>query len=453
VLEVMGNGVFFDHWSNPYSASGPFADSANPGSVAVGAIDPPAGTTIATYSSRGPTNDGRVKPDLAAASCVTSRSMSFVAPGHCFNGTSAASPAVAGAAATVRGAGVASTPTGVAGYLRSSTVDRGAAGADHTYGNGELILGPPPVPATANDDLADAWPARLGNYTALTGAATHEASEPQHAGSAGAKSVWFRFTAPWSGTFVFDTSGSAFDTLVGAYAGDTYPLTVVASDDDGGAGTASRVTVAATQGTTYRIVVDGKGAAGGLATLAVGATAVCPSAFADVAPTGPFCPSVTWASGVGVTVGYADGTFGPVAPVSRQAMVAFLRRLAGSPAVPDDAPTFSDVAPSSPFYDDVRWAAAAGVTTGFSDDTFRPTAPVSRQALAAFLFRMAGEPADAPPVTTTFWDVAPTSPFLDAISWVTGSGIASGYSDGSFGPTTTVSRQAMTAFLWALAAA
>jgi hypothetical protein len=140
-LEFMVNGTGLEYWQNPFSAAAPMVDSASSGMLAVGAIDPLAGTTIASYSSWGPTNDGRVKPDLSAASCFSGTTS---APG-CFNGTSAATPAAAGAGALVLGAGLASTPAQLKTYLMSSTVDRGAAGTDNTYGKGELILPNPPA--------------------------------------------------------------------------------------------------------------------------------------------------------------------------------------------------------------------------------------------------------------------------------------------------------------------
>jgi hypothetical protein len=70
----------------------------------------PSGITIAPYSSQGPTNDGRVKPDISAVACVNSASY---APG-CFNGTSASTPVVAGAVALAWAGGAAGTPAGIA---------------------------------------------------------------------------------------------------------------------------------------------------------------------------------------------------------------------------------------------------------------------------------------------------------------------------------------------------
>ncbi|MCC5953242.1 MAG: S-layer homology domain-containing protein [Acidimicrobiia bacterium] len=53
--------------------------------------------------------------------------------------------------------------------------------------------------------------------------------------------------------------------------------------------------------------------------------------------------------------------------------------------------TFPDVPDTNPFHDDIDWMADAGITGGFADGTFRPTDNVSRQAMAAFMRRLAGQ--------------------------------------------------------------
>jgi hypothetical protein len=70
-------------------------------------------------------------------------------------------------------------------------------------------------------------------------------------------------------------------------------------------------------------------------------------------------------------------------------------------------PTFSDVPESHPFYDDVEWMAAAGITTGFDDGTYRPTQPVTRQAMSAFMRRLYDFQEDFAAATGS--DPAPTS--------------------------------------------
>ena len=116
----------------------------------------------------------------------------------------------------------------------------------------------------ANDAFASAI-ALTGAAGSLNGtnvAATKETGEPNHAGNAGGASVWYRWTAPASGTVALTTVGSTFDTTMAVYTGTAVGgLTPVASNDDennGGGVYTSRIpamTVAA--GTTYRIAIDG----------------------------------------------------------------------------------------------------------------------------------------------------------------------------------------------------
>ena len=85
----------------------------------------------------------------------------------------------------------------------------------------------------------------------------------------------------------------------------------------------------------------------------------------------------------------------PSAAVSRQAMSAFMYRLAGEPMfVPPVTPTFADVPTSNSFYLEVEWMAEEGITTGFptSPPTYQPAAAVSRQAMSAFMRRLAEGP-------------------------------------------------------------
>ncbi|MCX7619215.1 MAG: S8 family serine peptidase [Acidimicrobiales bacterium] len=165
VLEYMVNASAFEYWQSPYSAASPMGDSSNPGLMSVGAIDPALGTTIAYYSSQGPTNDGRIKPDVSAPSCL--QSYSYPSP-DCFNGTSAAAPAAAGAAAVVLGSGVVgNVPLHITTFLRSSVIDRGAPGPDNVYGRGEIRLPDPPPPSTGR--YTPVTPARIVDSRDNTG--------------------------------------------------------------------------------------------------------------------------------------------------------------------------------------------------------------------------------------------------------------------------------------------
>src|SRR5215468_2610932 len=88
----------------------------------------------------------------------------------------------------------------------------------------------------ANDDFANAW-LLVGKAASTNGnsnAGTKETGEPNHAGLVGGRSVWFNWVAPTNGATRLDTSGSAFNTLLGVYAGSAVgSLTLVASNDNG----------------------------------------------------------------------------------------------------------------------------------------------------------------------------------------------------------------------------
>ena len=172
-------------------------------------------------------------------------------------------------------------------------------------------------------------------------------------------------------------------------------------------------------------------------------------AFADVVPGQAFHTEIQWLADAGLSNGTTAGgqtLFYPASAMSRQAMAAFMYRYAGADWVPDEGTqTFDDVAPGDDFYVEIEWMAENRLAGGYEDGTFGATLPVSRQAMAAFLHRLAG---DAPAGTPAFTDVGAGHPFAEAIAWLDESDIADGYADGSFGPALAISRQAMAAFLF-----
>jgi hypothetical protein len=114
---------------------------------------------------------------------------------------------------------------------------------------------------TTNDQFANrAQIASAGDtVTASNTTATKESGEPDHGSDPGGKSMWWTWTAPSSGLVSVSLDGSSFDTTLGIYRGSAVnSLTSVAQDNDGGAGSSSRVIFAASAGVTYQIAVDGK---------------------------------------------------------------------------------------------------------------------------------------------------------------------------------------------------
>jgi hypothetical protein len=174
--------------------------------------------------------------------------------------------------------------------------------------------------------------------------------------------------------------------------------------------------------------------------------------FRDVSTGNPFYADILWMADNEITTGYTDGTYRPVSIVTRQAMSAFMYRLAGEP--PFDAPgtpSFTDVGPSNQFYDEIEWMAAEEISTGYDDHTYRPSWQVTRGAMSAFMYRLAGEPEFVDPVTPSFSDVAPDFAFYSEIEWMNAEEITTGHGDGTYRAGAGVSRQAMSAFMHRLA--
>ena len=109
------------------------------GAVSVGAVyyDHYNLGRIADYSSRGPTLDGRIKPELVAPTGVSTVSYS---DRNGYHGTSAAAPHVAGAAALIKSANPSYSRDQLWDALIESTVDIGTRGQDNTFGHGKLVL-------------------------------------------------------------------------------------------------------------------------------------------------------------------------------------------------------------------------------------------------------------------------------------------------------------------------
>ncbi len=139
---IVGSGVGpFEH----AVAAGSIADpAASPDAFTVGAVCS-AGNAPEAFSSRGPTLDGRTKPDISGHDSLSTMTFGrFAGCGIGFSGTSAAAPSVAGAAALVQQALPGRPPEATRAFLESRAIDLGAPGRDNTFGAGALALGAPP---------------------------------------------------------------------------------------------------------------------------------------------------------------------------------------------------------------------------------------------------------------------------------------------------------------------
>ena len=137
-LTYWGTGSL-EHATGSGSITNP-AESANPGMLAVGAAPFYDINTIEPFSSRGPTPDDRIKPDIVGVDCAASVTYEHYVRrdngrGCWFAGTSQASPHVAGLAALVRQRFPDFTAEQVAAYLKNTAEPRGAV-PNNTWGHG-----------------------------------------------------------------------------------------------------------------------------------------------------------------------------------------------------------------------------------------------------------------------------------------------------------------------------
>jgi len=137
-------------YATPYGSIGAVLPACSPFVLTVGAVNWHTGW-LETYSSRGPSHQGLLKPELVAPDHVQTQttgatleiSGAFIGG---FEGSSAAAPHVAGAALLVKQAFPAFGPAELRDYLMEHAIDRGVPGADMEFGAGIVCLPPPPQP-------------------------------------------------------------------------------------------------------------------------------------------------------------------------------------------------------------------------------------------------------------------------------------------------------------------
>ncbi|WP_432393377.1 S-layer homology domain-containing protein [Pseudarthrobacter sp. L19] len=182
--------------------------------------------------------------------------------------------------------------------------------------------------------------------------------------------------------------------------------------------------------------------------------------FKDVAPGAQFSSEISWLASRGISTGWDEGngntSYRPLTPVNRDAMAAFMYRLANKPAftAPPVSP-FEDMTTSTQFYKEVTWLADRKISTGWTNGTvssYRPVSSVNRDAMAAFLYRLAGKPDFTPPATSPFTDVATDNQFYKEITWLAAQKISTGWDEGNgkatYRPLQSVNRDAMAAFMF-----
>ncbi|MGO4192206.1 peroxidase family protein [Arthrobacter sp. YAF17] len=236
----------------------------------------------------------------------------------------------------------------------------------------------------------------------------------------------------------------------------------------------SLVVVGLTNGTAYNFQVEAVNA-GGTSERSAASNVVTPAApvvppvfvppavspFADVSPGQQFYKEMAWLADRKISTGWDEGdgvfTYRPGLSIHRDAMAAFLYRAAGEPAFTAPAVSpFADVSPGQQFYKEMAWLADQKISTGWDEGdgtfTYRPGQAIERDAMAAFLYRAAGEPAFTAPAVSPFADVSSGQQFYKEMAWLADQEISTGWQEANltftYRPGQAIQRDAMAAFLY-----
>ena len=177
---------------------------------------------------------------------------------------------------------------------------------------------------------------------------------------------------------------------------------------------------------------------------------VCPRDY--TCPIEPFIDTANnywWHDGVhfcvenGYMVGVSTDKFNPNGTLSRAMIVTILWRMEGSPVV-NYAMSFKDVANGQWYTEAIRWAQSTGVVTGYNADSFGPNNNVTREQLAAILYRYAdfkGMDVSERANLSKFSDASSISGWaLENMKWANAVGIINGRTTTTIVPTGTATR-------------
>ena len=177
----------------------------------------------------------------------------------------------------------------------------------------------------------------------------------------------------------------------------------------------------------------------------------CPSrGFADLGGVGTwYHEAVDYALRNELMDGYGGGLFGPDDDLSRAQLTQILYNKEGNPAV-RDKDVFVDVASGAWFTPAVTWASTRDIVVGYGNGLFGPDDPITREQLAAMLWRYAGRPASAKK-DLDFADTGKISDYaLEAVEWAVEQGIMQGRGNGILDPRGNATRAEVATMLMRL---
>ena len=222
------------------------------------------------------------------------------------------------------------------------------------------------------------------------------------------------------------------------------------------------------EGETYTVLVDG--ASVGTATAKLGTSSSSSgslgpnqnggqpgsgqqggvSGFQDVGQNDWFASAVRYVTGKSLMNGKSTTAFAPNENMSRAMLATVLYRMSGETAEADSS--FRDVSSSAYYAAAVNWASSEGIVNGTGANAFSPNASITREQLAAMLYRYAGEPSVSADLSA-YTDTDDISPYASkAVEWCVAKGILSGKSATRLAPQDTATRAECAAMLQRFAA-
>lgn len=154
------------------------------------------------------------------------------------------------------------------------------------------------------------------------------------------------------------------------------------------------------------------------------------SKFSDVSGSSKWAAnSVDFMYSNGLVNGVTTTSFGPTQNMTRAMLVTILYRAAGEPSVTGIANKFTDNKENQYYYNAVLWASSKGIVTGASATTFDPDGLITREQIAAILYRYAGSPTVTGGSLSGFSDQSQISSYaVTAMQWAVGKGLITGVS-------------------------
>lgn len=169
------------------------------------------------------------------------------------------------------------------------------------------------------------------------------------------------------------------------------------------------------------------------------------SGFADVPQDNWFADAVKYVSENKLMNGTSTTAFSPNENMCRAMLATVLYRMSGETA--EAGSSFGDVSSSDYYAAAVNWASSKGIVNGTGADAFAPNASITREQLAAMLYRYAGEPSVSADLSA-YTDAVSISPYAEkAVEWCVAKGILSGKSATRLAPQDTATRAECAAML------